>query len=356
MGAMNDVLNRIGVKKFKVPSFIHDYGVYFSALGLGVIIWAEVAADMPYSPIATGFLLLSIASFAILSGIFFERRLWCRYLCPLGTLGAVYSGCSIVEWRANNSICNSICKDNSCYKGDKTTTGCPLYQGPFSLSSNQNCILCGHCTKLCPNDSPSLNLRIPGHELWASLKPEKVTTIFVPVILGTQIFRGIAHLSFIRQLEFGFLPMWSIYAALLLAATALSFIYTRISGTVAFNALKNSSITRESLFINAIIPLVFTFEIVYQLNPLLTRFGHFLPTLGRQFGFHWEFWDFAYQAGSIKPWQVLIVLFGMFTSILYLKVLSKYHPTEKEEPSRKLLRNLPTIFLGSIYIGMLVVM
>jgi transcriptional regulator with AAA-type ATPase domain/polyferredoxin len=356
MGAMNDLLNRTGVKKFKVPSFIHEYGVYFSALGLGAIIWAEVATDMPYSPIATGFLLLSIASFAILSGIFFERRLWCRYLCPLGTLGAVYSGCSIVEWRSNNSICNSTCKDNNCYKGDETTRGCPLYQGPFSLSSNQNCILCGRCVKLCPNDSPSLNLRIPGHELWASLKPEKVTTIFVPVILGTQVFRGIERMSFVRQLESGVLPMWSIYAALLLAVTAFSFIFTRISGGVAFNTLRNSSITRESLFIHAIIPLVFAFEIAYQLNPLLTRLGHFFPTLGRQFGFDWEFWDFAYQAGSIKPWQILFVLVGMFTSLLFLKALIRYHQCEKEGPSRKRFRSLPIIFLGSIYIGMFIAM
>jgi len=350
MGAVNDLLNRVGKKKFKVPAFIADYGVYFSALGLGVIIWAEVATDMTYSPMATGFLLLAIASFAILSGIFFERRLWCRYLCPLGTLGAVYSGCSIVEWRSNNSICNSTCKDNNCYKGDTLTHGCPLYQGPFSLHSNQNCILCGRCVKLCPNDSPALNLRIPGHELWASLKPEKVTTIFVPVILGTQIFRGIEHLTFIQQFEAEFLPMWAIYALLLLAATAVSFVYTQISGAFAFGNLKNSSITKGSLFIHAIIPLAFAFEIAYQLNPLLTRFGHFFPTLGRQFGFNWEFLDFAYQAGSIKPWQVLFILLGMAVSIAFLKVLNKNHQDERERAYRKRFRNLPILFLGSTYI------
>jgi transcriptional regulator with AAA-type ATPase domain/polyferredoxin len=356
MGAMNDLLNGIGGKKFKVPAFISDYGVYFSAMGLGVIIWAEVATDMPNSPIATGFLLLSIASLAVLSGIFFERRLWCRYLCPLGALGAVYSGCSIVEWRANNSICNSTCKDNSCYKGDTLTRGCPLYQGPFSLHSNQNCILCGRCAKLCPNESPALNLRIPGYELWGSLKPEKITTIFVPVILGTQIFRGIEHISFIQQLEGRSLPMWLIYAVLLVAATAVSFIYTRISGVVAFGHLKSGSSTRGSLFMHAIIPLAFAFEIVYQLNPLLTRFGHFFPTLGRQFGFHWEFLDFAYQAASIRPWQVLFILIGMLASMLFLKILLKNCQGEKQGPSGKRFRNLPIIFLGTIYICMVVFM
>jgi polyferredoxin len=356
MGAVNDLLNRIGKKKFKVPAFIHDYGVYISVAGLAVIIWAQVATSMPYSPMATGFLLLSIITFAMLSGIFYERRLWCRYLCPLGALGAIFSGCSIVEWRSNRSICNSTCNDNSCYKGDENTPGCPLYQGPFSLHSNQNCILCGNCVKLCPNDSPAFNLRIPGHELWASLKPEKMTTVFVPVILGTEIFRGIAHTSVIQKLESGLQPMWSIYAILLVAATVISFAYLRISGTWAFGKLKNSAVSKVDLFIHAIIPLAFVFEIGYQLIPLLTRFGHFFPTLGRQFGFDLEFLDFAAGPGAAKPWQVLLVLLGMAVSMAFLKVLIKNH---QEKEGGKLLyrplRYLPIIVLGCTYIWMFVV-
>ena len=354
MGAMNDLLNKINIKKFNVPQFISHYGVYLSALGLGVIIWAEVATNMTYSPLATGSLLFSILFFAILSGLFFERRLWCRYLCPLGTLGAVYSGCSIVEWRSNNSICNTTCKDNSCYKGDTFTRGCPLYQGPFSLHSNQNCILCGRCVKLCPNDSPALNLRIPGHELWAALKPEKVTTIFVPVILGTQIFRGIEHLSFIQQLEAGFLPMWSVYAVLLLVTIAFSYVFTKISGAITFGKLTNSSITKGSLFIHAITPLALAFEIAYQLNPLLTRLGHFLPTLGRQLGFNWELWDFAYQAESIKPWQIFSILLGMAASAAFLKVLIRNHQDDRQGFSPKRFRNMPIFFWGSICIWIFV--
>jgi DNA-binding NtrC family response regulator/NAD-dependent dihydropyrimidine dehydrogenase PreA subunit len=356
MGAANDLLNRIGKKKLKVPGFIHDYGVYLSAAGLAIIIWAEYSTTMQYSPLATGYLLLSIVFLAILSGILFERRVWCRYLCPLGALGAIFSGCSVVEWRSNQSICNSTCKDNSCYKGDENTRGCPLYQGPFSLSSNQNCILCGNCVKACPNDSPAFNLRIPGHELWASLKPEKLTTIFVPVILGTQIFRGFLHTSFMQDLESGLQSRWAIYAIILLAATVISFAYLRISGILAFGKLNNTAIIKGDLYIHAIIPLAFVFEFVYQLNPLLTRLGQFLPTLGRQFGLNLESWDFAYLPGSIKPWQVLFILLGMAASVAFLKVLIKNHQDEREGPVNKRFRNLPIILLGGIYIWMFVVM
>ena len=357
MGALNDLLNRIGGRKLKVPAFIHDYGVYFSAAGLAVIIWAEYATGMQYSPLATGYLLLAIAAFALLSGILFERRVWCRYLCPLGMLGAVFSGCSVVELRTNQSICNSTCKTNSCYKGDENTPGCPLYQGPFSLSSNQNCILCGNCIKACSNDSPAFNLRIPGHELWASLKPEMLTKIFVPVILGTQIFRGFLHTSFMQDLEAGFQSRGMLHATLLVAAVIISFAYLRIAGVLSFGKLKNSAIIKGDLFIHAIIPLAFAYEFVYQLQPLLTRLGHFLPTLGRQFGFHLESWDFTYQPGSIRPWQVLFLLVGTAVSLGFLRALTKNHQ-EKEGGRIKYrhLRYLPIALLGSIYIGMFIAM
>jgi len=356
MGAANDLLNRIGKKKLKVPAVIHQYGVYFSAVGLAIIICAEAATKMQYSPRTTGYLLLSIAFFAILSGILFERRVWCRYLCPLGRLGAIFSGCSMVEWRSNSSICNSTCKTNNCYTGDENGPGCPMYQGPFSLTSNQNCILCGNCLKACQNDSPALKLRIPGHELWASLKPENVMPIFVPVILSTQIFRGILHTSFMEGLETGLQSRWALYTILLIAATVISFAYLRISGVLAFGRLKNSAINKGDLFIHAIIPLAFAYEFAYQLNPLLTRLGHFLPTLGRQFGFDLEFWDFAYQPGSIKPWQVLFLLVGIAVSIGFLKVIIKNHQNEEEgQLKHRRLRYLPIILLGCTYIGMFVV-
>jgi transcriptional regulator with AAA-type ATPase domain/NAD-dependent dihydropyrimidine dehydrogenase PreA subunit len=352
MGAVNDLLNRVGKKKFKVPALIRDHGIYLSAIGLGVIIWAEAASKMPYSPMATGLLLLSIAAFAVLSGIFYERRLWCRYLCPLGRLAAIFSGCSIVEWRSNSSICNSTCKDNSCYKGNETTKGCPLYQGPFSLSSNQNCILCGNCVKTCPNDSPALNLRMPGHELWATIKPEKVTTIFVPVILGTQLFRGIEHTSFVQTLEANTHSTWLLYGLLLLLCIAISYGFIQAAGNVSFAKLKNKTVKKGELFTHAIIPLAFAFEFVYQLKPLLTRLGTFFPVLGRQFGINLDFLNVAASPGIVRFWQVAFLLGGMALSYLFLQILRRRH---QEEKAGGLLFNslkwLPVMLWGIIYLG-----
>ena len=352
MGAVNDLLNRMGNKKFKVPAFIRNNGIYLSALGLAVIIWAEAASKMSYSPMATGFLLLSIAAFAVLSGIFYERRLWCRYLCPLGRLAAIFSGCSIVEWRSNSSICNSTCKNNSCYKGDETTRGCPLYQGPFALSSNQDCILCGNCAKTCPNDSPALNLRMPGYELWAAVKPEKVTTIFVPVILGTQLFRGVEHSAFVQTMEYNTHSTWMFYALLLIICIGLSFGFMQVAGSMAFGPLTDRKIKKAELFSHVIIPLAFAFEFVYQLKPLLTRLGSFFPVLGRQVGINLEFLAISATPGIVKFWQVTGLLAGIALSCLFLQILSRKHVKKKGgRELAGLLQWLPVLFLGGIYIG-----
>jgi transcriptional regulator with GAF, ATPase, and Fis domain/polyferredoxin len=351
MGAVNDLLNSVGKKKYKVPAFIRKNGIYLSAFGLGVIIWAEAASKMPYSPVATGILLVSISIFAVLSGILFERRLWCRYLCPLGRLAAIFSGCSVIEWRSNNSICNSTCKNNSCYKGDETTRGCPLYQGPFSLNTNQNCILCGNCVKTCPNDSPALNLRMPGHELWAALKPEKVTTIFVPVILGTQLFRGIEHSSYVHTLEVSTNSVWGLYAFLLLVLIGISYGFIQLAGYLSFDKLKNEGVKKAELFTHGVIPLAFAFEFAYQIKPLLTRLGSFFPVLGRQIGINLDFLNFTASPGIVTFWQVVFLLGGMGLSYLFLQILMRKHQVE----STNILvfsqvKWLPIFFLAAVYI------
>jgi DNA-binding NtrC family response regulator/NAD-dependent dihydropyrimidine dehydrogenase PreA subunit len=357
MGAVNELLNRVGTKKFKVPAFIRNHGVYISALGLGVIIWAEVATRMPYSPMATGILLLTILSFAIVSGIFFERRVWCRYLCRLGQLGAIFAGSSIVEWRSNSSICNSTCKDNSCYKGDESTRGCPLYQGTFSLHSNHNCILCGNCVKTCPNDSPTFNLRMPGHELWAALKPEKLTTVFVPVILGTQLFRGLEHTSFVHTLAVNTHSIWLLYGLILSAGIGISYGFIQVAGNISFGPLKNQNVKAAELFTHAIIPLSFAFELAYQLKRLLTRLGSFFPVLGRQIGVDFEWLSITASPGIVLFWQVAFILLGISVSMGFLKKLIKNHQEVPENGSRyKRLRYVPIFFLGSVYIWMFLVM
>jgi hypothetical protein len=150
--------------------------------------------------------------------------------------------------------------------------------------------------------------------------------------------------------------MWLLYAALLLAVTALSFGFTRMSGALAFGELNNTAIKKGGLFTHAIIPLAFTFEFVYQLNPLITRLGEFFPTLGRQFGFDLEFLNFATGPGTAKPWQVIFILLGIAVSMGFLKILIRNHQAETGNGAHyRRLRYLPIVLLGSLYIWFFII-
>jgi len=66
----------------KVPSCFRQYGFFLTGLGIIAIFWAESAFGMLNSPSATAVLVLSIVLLAMSVSLFYERRTWCRYLCP----------------------------------------------------------------------------------------------------------------------------------------------------------------------------------------------------------------------------------------------------------------------------------
>lgn len=348
MGALNDLINRFfSPGRRKVPAFIRDKGVYLSAVSLLFITWGETASLMPSSPFATAILLLSIGSAVAVSALIFQRRVWCRHLCPLGRMAGVFSGCSLIEWRSNSSICNSACSDHYCYTGRNGTAGCPMLQGPFALSSNQNCILCGNCLKTCENNSPTLNLRMPGHELWAAIKPDAVTSFFVPVIIASQLVRGGEDAA--RTLLPPDRPelAWPLFGALLLLASGGAFALVRLGGHVTFPELKDSTIKKHHLFSHGLIPLLFVYELAFQLGPLLERLGHTPTVLGNQLGIDLKFLEFGLSRAGVLPLQELSLLAGTTTSVVFTTLLARKHCREAYRPS--LLRYMPLILLGSLY-------
>lgn len=47
----------------------------------------------------------------------YERRFWCRYLCPIGGMNGLFGKLSILELRAQQGVCAASCQTYQCYKG-----------------------------------------------------------------------------------------------------------------------------------------------------------------------------------------------------------------------------------------------
>ena len=88
-----------------------------------------------------GVLLLLLTTAVVVSGAFFQRRTFCRYLCFLGGLSGNYARTGMVELRADSEICRTCTSRAACYNGTDKVAGCPLFssRGPWTPTPNATC-------------------------------------------------------------------------------------------------------------------------------------------------------------------------------------------------------------------------
>jgi polyferredoxin len=150
-----------------LPAWVKENGSRIMLGGFLLIVLVEETTGMRESPLLTGLLLLSILLGAVATGLLFPRRTWCRHLCPLGGLAGVCATTGLIELRPSFDVCSARCTGHACFKGDEHVAGCPMFNHVMFVDGNQNCVLCMNCVRSCPNDSPRINLRLPGRELWS---------------------------------------------------------------------------------------------------------------------------------------------------------------------------------------------
>lgn len=184
IAGMIRVFRKLGSKNLPAPKIFNSLsvaGAAFFALGF---LWFETAYGVRDIGPRTAVFFLFVFSAAVLLNLLFKEEVWCRYLCPMGYLGGVFSCLAPVELRANNNVCTSQCRTTYCYKGDGTSAGCPMGLFPVSLASNQFCKMCGTCVQNCQYKSIHLDLRWPGEETWRQREPNTVTSLSVLTLLG----------------------------------------------------------------------------------------------------------------------------------------------------------------------------
>jgi hypothetical protein len=126
---------------------------------------------------------------AIVFGIIYQREAWCRYICPLGALGSVYSLPAALHVRARPHICATLCTTHECYKGTPDTPGCSVFHHPLYISDGHNCKLCFKCLRICPHDSVRFYLRPFLQSVWLfggfarALTPFALSVFFLSMVL-----------------------------------------------------------------------------------------------------------------------------------------------------------------------------
>ncbi|MEO0645834.1 MAG: cyclic nucleotide-binding domain-containing protein [Cyanobacteria bacterium J06650_10] len=165
-----------------------------------ILLWEELW-NLENVAYLSGWLLLIITAGAVICSVLFERRFWCRYLCPIGGMNGLFAKLSMVELRAEQGICSASCNTYHCYKGGpaegegQETAGCPIYSHPAQLTDNRNCVLCMTCLKACPHQSVALNLRPPGIELWTTHSSSAYEVALLLLLLGAVLLHRLPQLT-----------------------------------------------------------------------------------------------------------------------------------------------------------------
>jgi polyferredoxin len=149
-------------RKFPEPlaqvGFVLPVGVFL------LLTWIEEYFNIagPGNPAATSFMVIGIVATALTFFLVFERRTFCRYICPLtSVIGTIGSMGSVAGFRTRDrDVCVS-CTTKDCMRGGADGFGCPWYTWPASADSNLYCGLCTECYKSCPEDNIGLFLQKP---------------------------------------------------------------------------------------------------------------------------------------------------------------------------------------------------
>ena len=256
-----------------------------------ILLWEELW-DLENTAYLSACLLLLITAGAMIFSAIFERRFWCRYLCPIGGMNGLFAKLSMTELRAQQGTCSAECTTYQCYKGGpakgegQETNGCPLYSHPAQLTDNKDCVLCMTCLKACPHRSVEVNLRPPGIELWTTHIPHSYEVALLFLLLNVIFLHRLpeisARLSLNLHLEqFSNHALVSVIAlSLPLAVPLLAQIATELVGK-----LNNKYKPRKFVELAyGYLPLVLAGNLAHYLRLGLAEGGKILPVTMATFG------------------------------------------------------------------------
>jgi hypothetical protein len=204
--------------------------------------------------------------------VLFERRAFCRHLCPLAGVLSTYATMSPIEVRGNTRVCQSQCGEHTCFKGTDKVEGCPMGSYPAAITSNIDCMMCGKCLRSCDNRGVQVNVRPPLQELWRNPKPELALSIFSVLLVGVMAFRQFPKLTFWRALEarLALGGLWydlALFAGFTIVAALAFVISSTLSAATSQQKLKENM----ALFGVAFIPLAFSGHLSYLADKILNK-------------------------------------------------------------------------------------
>ncbi len=274
------------------------------------------------TPNITGIVLAAMLFAAIGLSMIFERRAFCRYLCPVGGFIGLYSQTALIELRIKNKQVCVKCEGKPCYNGNENGYGCPWDVFPGGLTKNTYCGLCMECIRACPHDNIAINLRPFSADL---AKPTtRLDEAFKAFIMlgSAMIYAGVllGPWGALKDAAYNVgTSAWFVYAAVFLGIIFIvmpSLFALCVSRFENINAFKK----RFTSFSTALIPLGLMFWVAFSLSFVLTNASYILTALSDPLGLGWNLFGTANAAWQpmltsiLAPTQTLALVGGLIWS------------------------------------------
>ncbi len=293
----------------KLPEPIARYGLLLSVGTFLLLTWIEEFFNIagPGNPVDTSFMVLGIVTSALVFFLLFERRTFCRYVCPLSALiGSVGAVGTAAGFRTRDRQVCLECKTKDCMRGGEEGFGCPWYTWPGSADSNLTCGLCSECYKGCPSNNVGFFLQPPLTSVVAPTRRRADVAWGVALLWGLVFFQQFNATNVYASLDGWFSRYTGIhypnpidYLGIIVAMAAVfagvawvaSRALVRPQLPAPFAAAKRSFVDRTSRFrafffpvAYGVIPVVGADYFARQLPKFFKHAARIVPSIGAWFG------------------------------------------------------------------------
>ncbi len=312
-------------------------------------------------PLATAVVLLLFIGIAIALSLKYGRRIFCRYVCPVGGFIGLYSMAAPLEIRVKDPAVCLKHTEKECIRGSEQGYGCPWLEYPGTMVRNTYCGMCTECLKTCPKDNVAVNLRFFGSDLFVA-KGRGLDEAYKAFIMTTcALVYSIVMLgpwSWLKDwANIKSLPEFGAYAALFLGANLLLvpglyfvaiWIGQQLAGTSSVSqtgmatnpVLATSAAARanapklKKIWIDmayALVPMGLIGWIAFSLSFLFVNGSYAIPLLSDPFGWGWNLVgtvDFHWTPvvpDLVRFIQAPLLLAGLALSILTANGIARQH-------------------------------
>jgi hypothetical protein len=290
----------------------------------GLALLAVLSALILTQPIVSAITLAAFLFVATGMSLIYEKRAFCRYLCPVGSFIGLYSQVAPLELRVRDPAVCASHPTKTCYTGNDDGYGCPWGKFPAGLTRNTYCGLCLECLRACPLDNVAIRLRPIGANL-GDVHGRRLDEAFKALILlGSAIVYSAVFLGPWGTLKttayaVGTIAWW-VFA---LSFVAVLFVFLpglfALATWIGTRLHTDRRVLRQHFTAgsSALIPLGLAAWVAFTLSFAFANISYLWPLLSDPLGLGWDLFGTAGLGwtpylGDLVPLLVTVALVGGF--------------------------------------------